>query len=362
MEEERLYDFVIKALPVGFLRVDAEGRIIDFNRAAETITGYTKEEVVGRSRSESLHCSAEKEKCPLCEYALHRREHAIAKENFIRRKSGDCVLLSVTTAPLYNQAGNFQGGIELFMDISESLKVDRECKNIRAMFAHDMQNPVLIACGFTRRLLSGKAGPLTGKQEEHLQLICEELNQLEGLVTDFLEFSRFEATKCIPVLEAVDIVLILRAQVEMAKLKAQDKRITLTFDYPGEGEMIVPADARLISRVIDNLLDNAIRYTKMDGAVTVSVSKEEDAVFVRVGDTGIGIATDHFPYLFDAFYRVSRESRGSGLGLSIARTIIEAHGGKIWVESVPGQGSVFSFTLPTSGAQQSHTFQPVEQP
>lgn len=362
MEEERLYDLVIKALPVGFLRVDAKGTIIDFNHAAEMITGYTKEEVIDRSRSEILHCSAEKKKCTLCEYALGRREHTIAKENFIKRKSGDCILLSVTTAPLFDQAGTFHGGIELFMDISESLKLDRERKNILAMFAHDMQNPVLIAGKFTRRLLAGKAGPPTGKQEEHLQLICEELNQLEGLVTDFQEFSRFEATKCIPVLEAVDIILILRAQVEMAKLKAEDKRITLTFANPGESEMIVAADTRLISRVIDNLLDNAIRYTKLDGTVTINVSEGEDAIFVRVADTGIGVKEDHIPYLFDAFYRVSREWRGSGLGLSIARTIVEAHGGKIWVESVPGQGSVFSFTLPASGAQPSHTFQPVEQP
>lgn len=351
MEEERLYNLVIKALPVGFLRVDAKGMIIDFNHAAETITGYTKEEVVDRSRSEILHCSAEKKKCTLCEYALDRREHAIAKENFIKRKSGDCILLSVTTAPLFDQSGTFHGGIELFMDISESLKLDRERKNILAMFAHDMQNPVLIAGKFTRRLLAGKAGQPTGKQEEHLQLICEELNQLEGLVTDFQEFFRFEATKCLPVLESLDIILMLCAQVKLAKLKAQDKRIRLIFDYHGEGEMVVTADARLISRVIDNLLDNAIRYTKMDGAVTISVSKEEDVIFVRVSDTGIGIAENHFPYLFDAFYRVSRDLRGSGLGLSIARTIVEAHEGKIWVESVPGQGSVFSFTLPTSGVQ-----------
>lgn len=361
MNEEQLYQIVINTFPVGFLRVDAEGRIIDFNRAAETITGYAKEEMVGRSRSEVLHCSAEKGKCPLSEYALHRREHAIAKENFIRRKSGDCILLSVTTAPFYGQEGNFQGGIELFTDISEISRLDRERKNILSMFAHDMKNPVITAGGLVRRLLAGKAEPPTGKQQEYLRLIREELNRLEALVTDFMEFSRFEAAECRPVPKAVDIIRILTSQVERARLKAEDKRITLTFECPDDGEMIILADARLISRVIDNLLDNAIHYTRPDGAVTISVSKGEGVIFVRVGDTGIGVSEDNIPYLFDAFYRVSREFTGSGLGLSIARTIVEAHGGKIWVESIHGQGSVFSFILPVAGAQPSHNVQGMHQ-
>ena len=86
--------------------------------------------------------------------------------NIIRRKSGDCILLSVTTAPLFDQAGTFHGGIELFTNISKNLKLDQERKNILSMFAHDIQNPVLIAGRFTRRLLAGKAGPPIGKQVE----------------------------------------------------------------------------------------------------------------------------------------------------------------------------------------------------
>lgn len=102
----------------------------------------------------------------------------------------------------------------------------------------------------------------------------------------------------------------------------------------------------MISRVIRNLLDNAIKYTDSGGTVTVKVTARGDEILVSVKDTGVGIPEDHLPHIFDAFYRVRRDAKGSGLGLSIAKTIIEAHGGRIWAESIPAKGSVFSFTLP----------------
>lgn len=352
MEEERLYHLIADTLPVGFLRVDDKGRIIDFNSAAEMITGYSRAEVVGRSRAEVLHCSAEKEECPVVKYAFHRREHSIAKENFIKKKSGDCIPLSVTVAPFYDASGIFQGAVELFTDISERARWAREKKNLLSMFAHDMKNPLITAGGFVRRLLAGKSGPLTGRQQEYMSLVLKELNRVEDLVSDFLEFARFEAAECRPVPEELDIICILHTQVERARLKAEDKGITLTFEYSGDGDMLITADARLLGRVVDNLLDNAIRYTSPEGTVSVSVCQGEETILVRVGDSGAGITEDHIPHLFDAFYRVNREITGSGLGLSIAKTIVEAHGGKIWVESVYGQGSIFSFSLPVAGAQQ----------
>jgi len=348
MKKERLYDIVIKTFPVGFLRVDDEGIIVDFNLAAEEITGYLKEEVVGRSRFEVLHCTLEKEVCPLYKYTLRRQEHTIAKENFIRRKTGECIALSVTTAPLFDDRGNLMGGVELFMDITEFKRLDRERKNILSMFAHDMKNPIITAGGFSQRLLSGKAGPSTAKQRDYLRLIREELNKLESLVADFLEFSHFEATGCRPITAPVDIKTLLCKYVETAGIKAEERKIVLTCMCPDKSAIVALADARLIGRVIANLLDNAIRYINPGGSVTIKVSRKDDAVLVRVEDTGFGISEDHIPYIFDAFYRVSRGLTGSGLGLSIAKTIVEAHGGRMWVESVHGQGSVFNFTLPVS--------------
>jgi histidine kinase len=101
----------------------------------------------------------------------------------------------------------------------------------------------------------------------------------------------------------------------------------------------------MIRRVIANLLHNAINYTNAGGTVTVRVQSLGGEILFQIQDNGIGIPENHLPFIFDAFYRVSDEQKGSGLGLSVARTIIEAHGGKIWVKSEPGKGSTFSFTL-----------------
>jgi signal transduction histidine kinase len=102
----------------------------------------------------------------------------------------------------------------------------------------------------------------------------------------------------------------------------------------------------MIERVIANMLDNAVKYSPNDTVVLVKLNDWNLEVQVQVIDAGIGISAEHLPYIFDAFYRVSRDSEGSGLGLSIAKEIVEAHGGKIWVKSAPGMGSTFSFTLP----------------
>jgi signal transduction histidine kinase len=108
---------------------------------------------------------------------------------------------------------------------------------------------------------------------------------------------------------------------------------------------VVSADKRMIQRVIANLLHNAINFTNPGGTVKVRVQRLGGEILFQIQDNGIGIPENHLPFIFDAFYRVSDEQKGSGLGLSVARTIIEAHGGKIWVKSEPGKGSTFSFTL-----------------
>ena len=109
---------------------------------------------------------------------------------------------------------------------------------------------------------------------------------------------------------------------------------------------MITADRDMINRVISNILDNAIKYTQSDGTVTVRLADRGREFMVQVEDTGPGIPAEYTPFLFDAFYRANGEQRGSGLGLAIAKTIVEAHGGKIWVDSTPGKGSTFSFTLP----------------
>jgi two-component system phosphate regulon sensor histidine kinase PhoR len=346
MEKQQIYDIIIDNLPVGFSIVDNDGIIIDFNNTAEDITGYSKEEVIGKSHLEILHGTSVKEKCPLFGYAINKQAQTTAIESSIKRKTGEIIMVSVSVSPLFNKDGNFIGGIELFRDITEVKRLERERKNLLSMFVHDMKNPVITAGGFLSRIISGKTGELTESQRSCLDLIREELNKLQELIADFLEFTRFEAKECKPVFAPFNIGKALSKHIELAKIEADKKSIKIIFE-PSEGiTPVINADGMLISRIIYNLLDNAIKYTGSGGTITIRLSESNTDILIQVKDTGIGIPENHLPYIFDAFYRGKRDLKGSGLGLSIAKAIVEAHGGRIWAESTQGKGSAFSFTLP----------------
>jgi signal transduction histidine kinase len=231
-------------------------------------------------------------------------------------------------------------------DITGLRKLERERRNILSMFAHDMKNPLVTSGGFLSRIISGKAGAVTEKQRNYLEIIRDELDDVSQLVSDFLDFSKFDALEYKPVIAPVNVHTEIRNIIETEKMTAEEKQVAISLELSEKAIPVVSADAAMINRVIRNLLDNAIRYTDPGGAVTVKVTDEDKEILVSVKNTGAGIPEDCLPYIFDAFYRVRRDTKGSGLGLSIAKTIIEAHGGRIWAESAPAKGSVFSFTLP----------------
>ena len=231
-------------------------------------------------------------------------------------------------------------------DITRFKRLERERKDLLSMFAHDMKNAVVASQGFLSRLISGKAGVLAKKQQTYLEIIQDELKRLSQFVADFLEFARIEAKEDKPFLAPCNIQAEIQKSVEAVALEAQKKRITMTIEPQGIMLPMINADAVKISRVLRNLLDNAIKYTDEGGAVTVNIADRGNEILVSFADTGRGIPEDQMRYIFDAFYRVNRDSKGSGLGLSIAKTIIEGHGGKLWAENVPVKGSIFSFALP----------------
>lgn len=321
---------IIESAPIGVATIDSSLKVKYWNRAMELMTNIRKAEAINSNiirllpwlSGHSLIQSEQKE------IILHSYAHQTFRVNI---------------SPLKEPLG---GVVIIFEDITESIKLERERKNILSMFAHDMKNPVIVAQGFLQRLLSYKAGPLTETQKEYLELEKEELNRLQILISDFLEFSRFEAKECKPALSPLDIISTFQKQVEMIKIEAEKKNIQIFLRYDDNIPKTIRADSTLINRVISNLLDNAVKYTNPWGTVLIRLLNREKDILVQISDTGIGIPEEHIPFIFDAFYRVSRETGGSGLGLAIAKTIVEAHKGKIWVESTPGVGTTFYFTLP----------------
>lgn len=346
LDQIQIFETIINELPLGFSVVDRAGIIVDFNGAAEKITGYDKDEVMGKFHYEILHGTSDTEACPLLHQAIRQRREAIETESSITNKNGDTVILSVTAFPLVDDAGTFLGGVELFRDVTAEKNMEREQKNILSMFAHDMKNPVLISEGLISRLLSGKAGKLARKQEEYLTIVQDNLNKVERLLMDFLDFARLKTKEYKPIIEYFDLRSAIQKVIQAMKVEADKKSIVVNF-FPPEGEpVMIHADPMMLDRVMTNLVCNALQYTNTKGTIKIELLDREKNVAVHVADTGIGIPETHLPHIFDAYFRVNRDSTGSGLGLAITKTIIEAHGGKIWVTSSVNAGTSFHFLLP----------------
>ncbi|HMK43222.1 MAG TPA: PAS domain-containing sensor histidine kinase [Dissulfurispiraceae bacterium] len=346
MAKERLYEIIVKHLPHGFMVVDRNGMTVDFNAAAEQITGYSREEVLGKSHFEIFHRASDQTECPLWRHAFEQQHKMLAVEHVITKKNGDSAILSVGIAPLFDGDGNFMGGIELLRDITDQKKRERERQNVLSMFAHDMKNSVLIAQGFINRMEAGKSGPIPEEQRGGLGTVHQELATLEKLILDFLQFSRFEANQYTPVKKAFPIAPALEYCIESIRNAAEDKAQHLHLDLPDAAIPQLHADEEMVKRAVINLLDNAVKYTPVGGEIVAKLGIQADTVTIAIRDTGIGIAEENLPYIFDAFYRIDKGTKGSGLGLFIVKTIVDAHCGSIAVQSAPGKGSTFTISLP----------------
>jgi PAS domain S-box-containing protein len=344
MEKVQIYDAIIRNLPIGFTIVDEQGTVIDFNKAAEEITGFLKHEVIGKSHLEIFHGTTDKNACPLFTHALNLQEPLEAKEAIIKDKDGSPVVLMITAAPIFNHDGKFIGGVELFRDITIIKKLEREHKNILSMLVHDMKNPIVTSLGFLSRLSKDKVE----KKQQHgyFELIRDELQTVEQLISNYLDFSRLESKEYKPTPVPLNIIETISNQIDKIIILADEKNIKIITDFPSDTIININADNVMIQRVIINLLDNAVKFTNKGGIITVKLLIRDKDILVEIQDSGASIPPIQLPYIFEPFYRGVRDQKGSGLGLAISKTIVEAHGGGIWAESIHGMGSTFSFSLP----------------
>lgn len=216
--------------------------------------------------------------------------------------------------------------------------------------AHELRTPLATIEGYTEGLLDGVVAP----SPETWAVLHDEAGRLRRLVQELQEVSRVEARQLRLHIEPVAPASILTRAMSVVAPQFADKRIVLTSSIPPDLPL-VSADADRIVQVVVNLLGNAVRYTPAEGSVSVTAERVDDTVMVQVRDTGSGIAAEHLPLLFERFYRVdparSRALGGSGIGLSIAKALVETHGGRIWASSPGlGKGATFAFTLPITAA------------
>ncbi|HHB90136.1 MAG TPA: sensor histidine kinase, partial [Anaerolineae bacterium] len=241
-----------------------------------------------------------------------------------------------------------QGIATVLRDITTQKELERMKSNFLSVVSHELRTPLHAIKGFVNIILMGKTGPVTEIQRDFLETVQEQTNNLQRLIDDLLEFSRLESGRVTLRLQPVDIPVVIEAVVEKLILSAQSAGVSLVNHTPEDIPTIM-ADPWRLEQVVTNLVDNAIKFTPAGGSVTVAAEDVGDYIQVSVSDTGIGIPHEQQERIFDRFYQVdsgaNRQYKGTGLGLTICRHIVEHHRGRIWVESEPGQGATFYFTV-----------------
>jgi histidine kinase len=253
----------------------------------------------------------------------------------------------------YDERVQIRGSDELqqlaarFNQMAEQLEqVEIMRRRLIGDVAHELRTPLTAIKGSMEGLIDGILPPTP----ETFEQIYQEAERLNRLVNDLQELSRVEAGAYELSLRAVGASNVIKTVVKRLRLQFEEKGVALLTDLPAE-EVHVWADEDRLVQVLTNLVGNALQYTPAGGTVTISIALQADKARFSVRDTGIGISAEHLTRIFDRFYRVdpsrSRTRGGSGVGLTIAKYLVEAQGGRIWAESEgEGKGSTFSFTLP----------------
>jgi len=342
-------DAVLRSIEDGVIVVDAELRIDSINPPAGCIIGVDPEAAAGRH---FLEVFKEERLFALVRSAAESGEAAAIEEgqNIICLKSGDAArhyMFAIT--PVLSKTGAMQGVVLLLRDVTRLKELDRMKSEFVMTASHELKTP-LHSLGMSIQLLrEGAALRLDEKQRQLLDAAHEEIERLGSLVNDLLDLSRLEAGRVEMELDAVPVWMLAEKAVGVLAVQARQRGAALTMDVPGDAPD-VRADANKIVWVLTNLIGNALRYVDQGGHVLLAVRQIGQWVHFSVADDGEGIPPEYQSRIFEKFVQVKteRSAGGTGLGLTICKEIVRAHRGTIWVESAPGRGSKFTFTLPVA--------------
>lgn len=335
---------LINQLSGGVMATDIQKRVALANPAFLKMIDYFEEDAIGQLVGDVV----QNEKIvSMIDQALsmHEEKFADLTEEIEFRNN----ILSVRCIPFRDRLNRNLGTITVLYDITALKKMDQLKSDFVSMVAHEVRSPLNSIGMQLKVILDGLAGDVTEKQLEILGRASEKIKALNDLCTELLDLARIESGLIIQEKEKLNIGKLLMDQAVFFQEAAKAKGLELKLDKLPE---IPPVLANLgnMEEVLSNLINNAINYTPSGGAVTISARIEKKYLCVEVNDTGFGISEEDLEKIFERFYRVKNEKTrhviGTGLGLPIVKSIVEAHNGKIKVESEPGKGSKFFIYLP----------------
>jgi len=337
-EKNRL-DAILSGMGEGVMVTDQQGVVTLVNPAFCALFG-SEDKVLGRqlleiTRHPDLYAACRE---VLAEKSERHREIALP--------GGQALL--VHWVPLLEKE-QLRGVVAVFHDVTALKRVEKIRRDFVANVSHELRTPVAVIKGYAETLLSGALDDDGERRQRFLTIVQSHADRLSTLIADLLTLSELESGEVSLQPETVTLEEAVRQALLLMEPKGEEKGIVLA-SCVAPGAARVRADRGRLDQVLFNLLDNAVKYSGEGGTVTVQAEAEGEMVKVSVHDSGLGIPSKDLPRLFERFYRVDeargRDQGGTGLGLSIVKHIVQAHGGSVSVQSTPGVGSVFSFTLP----------------
>lgn len=339
----------------GVIAVDLNHNIVIFNKAAEKLTGYKIEEVLGKPLSQIVKIYDNVTELALDTFC------PLSKDNFegvIYKKDGLKMLSSKNQQSYVNLiAGQIEEGRDINLgciltlyDVSKEKQLDEMKLDFVSMAAHELRTPLTSMKGYLYIFLRDYKKLLDERQSTLLSRVNISTQRLSSLVENLLNVTRIERNSVTLSPQKLDWITNIDELISEVIDQAKDKKLELTFIKPKQTPLYLNVDKFRINEVLTNLIVNAINYTRMGGKIVIWTEIVGNEVVTHIQDTGEGIPKEALPHLFTKFFRVSgpleQGSKGTGLGLYIAKSIIEIHKGKIWVNSELGKGSTFSFSLP----------------
>lgn len=342
--EERLRITVESAVDFAIINLDKEGIIDGWNSGAEKIFGHTAKEALGNPGRIIFSEEDIANKVPSREMQTAKEKGSAADERWHKRKDGSAIFVSGAMWPIYNP--ELQGFVKVVHDLTEKKIEEQQKDDFISIASHELKTPVTSIKAYTEVLLEMLKESNNTSGAELIKKLDNQVDRLIGLIRALLNTSRIKEGKIAGNLSSFNVTGLLSEIIQNQQQVSHLHQMSLECD----DEIMVTANYEAIGQVMTNLISNAIKYSPEGGEIKIRCEKDSDEVMFNISDQGIGISDEGLKKLFSRFSRAENVKGttfpGLGLGLYISKNIVQGHGGRIWAESKPGEGSVFSFTLP----------------
>lgn len=340
----------------GVFALNREGKIVTFNKAMEDLTGYFYSEVVGKRADEVIRLfddtiTLESSKySPIIDNMSDKNIYSNNKVTLVS-KNGTKKYVRMVSAVISEGKEINLGSIVTLTDVTKEIQLETMKLDFVSIAAHELRTPLTSIRGYLSLLGSEAVGDMTESNQEYLKKVIVSADQLYILTENLLNISRIERGNLILQKTTEEWIPLVRAVMGRFEEVALESGVELKYLESKTTLPKVYVDKTMITEVLSNLIDNAIKYNNPGGRVSVFIEELEGQIVTHVKDTGIGIPSESMPHLFKKFYRTSTSiwkegKKGTGLGLFISSEIVRLHGGKIWADSGEDTGSTFSFSIP----------------